>query len=458
MPRTSSRPAPRRLYPDAAYDPAGAAASWWAASAPPAARTFPPLEGETACDVAVIGAGYTGLNAALVLARDYGADVRVLDRGEPGSGASGRNGGFCCVPGTKLPLSTLVRRYGEAETRRFLRAQMAAIDHVRDTLDALGVDADATSRQGELQLAHSPGALAAFAAEAAEIESLTGLRPTIWPKPELRQFGADGPDFHGAALTPLGFALHPLKYLRGLAEAAAAAGARLHARSEAHAFRREAGRHVIETSRGRLMARRLIVATNGYGSEDAPRWLAGRVLPALSSILVTRPITEAEAREQSFTTDAMSFDTRTLLHYFRRLPDGRFLFGGRGGTDGTPEGAARWRRRLRREFERMFPAWSGVETTHEWSGFVALSRARTPYLGRLGDLPDAWTALAFHGNGVATGSWSGAMLARLATGAKTEAEIPAVFRTPLRRFPLPSLRRLQLAGAYALYGLRDRLY
>lgn len=446
----------KRLYDASAFDPAIPVGSWWEASAPPTRHDFQRLPGSRRCDVAIIGAGFTGLNAALGLVRDHGLDVCVLDSGYPGFGASGRNGGFCCIPASKLDRETMVARFGLEETRRFFRAQIAATEHVGNLLDTFAIDADIHSHEGELDLAHSPAAFEALKAEARILRDLAGVEPRVVPREELRQLGADGPDFHGGLIVPIGFGLHPMKYLRGLADAAADSGATIHGQTEVRGIRLNDGAHTLVTPHGEIIARHVIIATNGYSAETVPDWLGGRLLPVLSNILVTRPLTEEELDAQGWTTDFMCGDSRALLHYFRLMPDRRFLFGGRAGVSAKDRELDRYHARLRADFDRMFPAWAHVEDTHRWSGFVCLTRNLTPYVGRIPGYETAWAGLAFHGNGVATGSWSGARLSELVAGTITEAGLPAVFRNPPQRFPLPFLRPAYLRAAYAVYGWRDR--
>ncbi|MGH6947857.1 MAG: NAD(P)/FAD-dependent oxidoreductase [Kiloniellales bacterium] len=446
----------KRLYHASAYDPAVAVDSHWRASAPPPRHSFPKLTGAISCDVAIIGAGYTGLSAALRLAENHGADVRVLEAGEPGWGASGRNGGFCCLGSTKLSQRTLVRRYGAAETARFRQVQRQAVEQVRGFLTDRGIEADIHS-DGELYLAHRPGRDEALRREAEIDGAAFGVVPRVYDRKGLEALGAAGPQFHAGLQTPIGFALHPLKYARALADAAADAGARVHGQSGVLDWSVDGERHRLTLAEGEVSARRVILATNGYGSETLPRWLGGRSLPVMSNILVTRPLTAAEKAAQGWTTDLIAFDSRHLLNYFRLLPDGRFLFGGRGGLTASPRGVAAMRVELHRRFERLFPAWRGVESERFWWGLACLAYDLVPYVGPIEGLPHAWTALAYHGNGVAMTSWTGSRLADLAAGVEGAAEgIPAVMRGPMRRFPFPALRKLYLRAAYAWFGLADR--
>ena len=129
--------------------------------------------------------------------------------------------------------------------------------------------------------------------------------------------------FHGGLTIPLGFALNPRKYHAGLARAAQQAGATLHAHSPVTRLRPIAGRWQLDTAAGSVTADRVLLATNGYSSEDLPDWLAARYLPVQSSVIVTAPLTEAQRQAQGWTSRQMAYDTRQLLHYFRLLPDNR---------------------------------------------------------------------------------------------------------------------------------------
>jgi glycine/D-amino acid oxidase-like deaminating enzyme len=170
---------------------------------------------------------------------------------------------------------------------------------------------------------------------------------------------------------------------------------------------------------------------------------------------VTRPLTEAERRTQGWTSALMAYDSRKLLHYFRLLPNGRFLFGGRGGTNASDAGGDAYRPVLLKAFAELFPAWAEVEITHYWRGFVCLSHDLVPYIGALDEKKTVWTAIAYHGNGVAMGSWSGRAVARLLTKKTAREELSPVLTRRLSRFPLPAFRPLYLKGAYVWYGWED---
>ena len=442
----------KRLYEPTAYDTKKPVGSWWEDSVA-APLDFSTLEGEIETEVAIIGAGFAGLNAALQLAEQHDIKATVLEAGQPGWGASGRNGGFCCLGGAKMSVGTQIKRFGLPETQAHMAFQSAAIEQVQENLGRYGLDVDRHS-EGELCLAHSPTAFAGLQKDAGFDRDQFGITSEIIPKSALNERGIDGPQFHGGVLTNAGFALNPLKYAQGLARAAASAGATLYGNSPVVHVSKDQGRFLLQTPTGRVRARKLIVATNGYSSEDIPETLAGRFLPLLSSILVTRPITAEEQAAQGWNSDLMAFDSKHLLHYFRLMPDGRFLFGQRGALRATSSGTAGSQAQNRRDFEQMFPAWAGVETSHFWSGLLCLTRNLHQFIGPLSSLDGAFAALGYHGNGVAMASLAGRRVGDLAAGQKPN--LPIIVQRPLKRFPFAPARRAYIQAAYVKYRLQDR--
>lgn len=436
----------KHIYEDRAYTEAPRAQCGWEI-----ARDWPPLDGDASAEIAIIGAGYTGLNAALTLAQ-AGQRPVVLDAREPGWGASGRNGGFCCLGGTGLSPEALARRFGEAAAREVLDAERAAIDHVRARLDAHGIDAQ-THSDGEVVMAHRARALRELEDEAAGY-ARHGIETALWDADDLAARGLRAAGIHGGLHVKAGFALDPGAYATGLARAAQAAGAVIHGQSPVTRIARIDGVHHLSTPRGVLRAKKILIATNGYSADDLPRWLRGRYLPVQSSVLMTRPLTHDERAAQGWTSDLMAYDTRRLLHYFRLLPDGRFLFGMRGGIRATERAEARAGARMIRQFHDMFPAWRGIEIAHQWSGLLAFTARFVPHVGPVDGDDSALVAMGYHGNGVAMGSYAGDLAGRLLMG---EDARPAVLKAPMGRFPLPRLRRNGLRLAYPFQALRDAL-
>lgn len=441
-----------RLHEAAAYDTERWPESHWRATVAELPQ-HPALEGVARTALAVVGAGYTGLSAALEAAERFAAETTVLDAGQPGWGASGRNGGFCCLGGVKLSTAAIEREYGAGVANAVHRFQRLAVDVVAETLERHGIDADVVPG-GEVCLAHRPSAMTGLRVEAEAGNARFGIGAEVLGREALAERGLGPAGFAGGVLTPVGFGLHPLKYAFGLAAAAQGAGVGLHGDSPVVSIRREGRGWRLITPRGSLLADRVIVATNGYCAEDVPPALAARVMPVFSAILVTRPLTGAERAAQGWQSGIMAYDSRHLLHYFRLLPDGRFLFGARGGLRATPRAAARIRAGLRRHFEALFPAWQHVDTPCHWSGLVALTHRLMPWIGPAPGAPGLFVALGYHGNGVAAGSLAGRFVARLACG-ESVPDLPAPFRVPPPRYPLPGLRRLGIGLAYLGFALAD---
>ena len=151
----------------------------------------------------------------------------------------------------------------------------------------------------------------------------------------------------------------------------------------------------------------------------------------------------------------MAYDSRNLLHYFRLMPDRRFLFGMRGGLISSPAAERRARLKTRRDFERMFPAWRHIPSPNQWSGMVCLSRRRVPFVGAVPGRPGMFAGLAYHGNGVAMGSFAGRLLADLALSRKPAVPHPELLSAPMTRFPFGRLRRAVMPAAYLCFGLLD---
>ena len=441
----------RRIYPAYAYGQGPRSGCWWDQTVQTKSR--PPLQGTQRCDVAVIGGGFTGISAALHLA-EAGVAVTVLEQHRVGFGASGRNGGFCCIGGGMLSDAALDALHGRSGRLAWRKAELDAIACVEDLLARHGIDVDRHS-DGETQLAHRPKDYDAMQAEVAEYAENYGFEARLTPPSDLEEEGLNA-GFHGAITIPVGFGLNPGKYITGLADAAESAGATICHDSGVTGISRSAQGYRLEIAQGAVLADKVIIGTNGYSSEDLPAWFASRYMPTQSSIIVSRPLTQSELGAQGWTSGQACYDTRHLLHYFRLMPDNRMLFGVRGGLLATPGSEARAYRRARADFERMFPAWQQVSTEHAWSGMVCIARDRMPFVGEIPDQPGMYAGLCYHGNGVAMASYAGVILTDLARGVSPRVGYPAAMQRPLAKFELGRFRRAVMPVAYAGFALSDR--
>jgi glycine/D-amino acid oxidase-like deaminating enzyme len=444
------------LYDSAVYDRTLPVGSYWETTVAADLALYPSLTQDQTCDVAIIGGGITGLSTALHLARDHHIQACVLEAGAPAWGASGRNGGFCCIGSTRLSNHALLTTFGRDETYRYFQEQRNGTRLVREIADAEGFEIDPQG-DGEILSAHTPSRWAELEKEHAFLTDIAEYPCQLWSKKDMAESAFSSPEAHGALHIRVGFGLNPLKYSLGLAKAAHNRGATIYAHSPVITWEKQGNWHLLRTPTGTLRAKTVVIATNGYTHDRLHPSLCDRLLPVLSNIITTRPLTQAELDAQGWHTETPAFDTRNLLFYYRLLKDRRFLFGSRGGTVGDAAERDRHRRWMIRRFQHMFPQWRDVDITHFWNGLACFSTTLTPHVGQLSDDPSVFYGMAYHGNGVATGTWSGQRVARLVAAQETMDQLCTVVRQPFKAFPVPSLRIWYLRAAYGGYRLQDAL-
>ncbi|MFN3614527.1 MAG: NAD(P)/FAD-dependent oxidoreductase [Rubrimonas sp.] len=434
------------LHPDV-YDAKRPVPSWWAETAPPAPAAAP-LSRDARAEIAVIGAGYAGLSCAATLA-EAGADVRVLDAGPLGWGASGRNGGIVGLTSDKLTMAERTARVGEAEARRSIMAQIEGAERLRAFCAERGIE---TQGDAEALIAHDQRSWAALQAECGALR--WGVRGELLSREAYQERGFSGPEQHGALLVRPGFALHPMQLVLALAAEAQRQGATLHPGSAVAMWQRDGADHVLQTAGGALRARRVVLATNGFTRDDLHPAFAARAMPVISMIGVTRPLTREELSRHCWRETNPLANTRRMLYYWRMLPQRRLLFGMRGDLTGADASGPRWRDRLRRHLARAFPHWADIPLTHFWRGPICATRAYAPAVGRLPDDPTVLHAFGWHGSGVNGAQVAGRLLARVALG-EQEDVIPALWRGLPPRIPLPGLRPVWLTAMLAGYRALD---
>ena len=406
--------------------------SIWAATAPERNATAP-LSGVNETDVAVIGAGFTGLSAAIEVAR-RGNSVTVLEAKAAGWGASGRNNGQVIPILTSAEPDIWVSRYGAAGERM--------VDLIGNSADILfglvrEFDMKAEAEQnGWFQPAHSPGRVK-LSQKRVDAWQRFGFPAELKNAAETREIL--GTDFwYGGMFNPTGGHVNPLALAREMARAAESLGAVIHEQSPVTSFERQGAQWVINTAQGTLKARALILATNAYTGELAPRLaprLARSIVPVLSWQMATEPVGDNFRTKILPGRQAVS-DTRGDLRFFRYDARNRLITGG--AVIGEFDVENRVRRKAALRLAEAFPELGVPEMTHVWSGYIGMNWDRFPRIHRLGD--NGWAWIGCNGRGVALGTALGRELARAATG-QPESELALPVTEP-KPFPMHGLVRM----------------
>jgi glycine/D-amino acid oxidase-like deaminating enzyme len=363
-------------------------------------------------DVAVVGGGFCGLSAARVLAK-RGVGVAVLEAETLGWGASCRNGGMV-LTGMKLPVPTLIARYGRELVQRMYAASLESIDLVEQIVKEEKIDC-AFSRCGHLEVACKASHFAAYAEAAERVRREFGHELRVVSKSDLRQeIGSD--IYFGGLVDETSAGINPAQYVTGLAKAAQRAGACLYDRARVTDLQTEVSsgrrRFRIATSRGTLAAREVLVASGAYTTSATPA-LRRKVIPIGSYIIATEVLPEDLARELS-PRNRMIYDSKHFLYYYRLMPDNRMLFGGRAAF--FPESESTVRKSadlLRRGLVGVYPQLRDVKVEYVWGGTLDFTFDVMPHAGKIDGMH---FAVGFAGHGVAAATWMGAKLAGVICG------------------------------------------
>lgn len=428
-------------------------ASYWAATAGPQPANDGHAPAQLDTEVAIIGGGYTGLSCAYHLAKEFGIRPVVLEANRPGWGCSGRNGGFARMSLGRLTAAQMIEQWGRDLARRAFGVTMASLNNVRAMIKDGGIACEAFEA-GHLKIAHRPSRAAALKQEAEVLQREFEYPAEYVSADELRSLHVGGTQSHGALRIPDALAVHPLKLANGVLRMARAAGATVHAASPVTGWRRNGAGHVLTTPHGTVHAKKIVLATNGYTPQHLHPAVEATLLPVLSHIIVTRPLEPDEIGAANFVTRHVLTDSRQLLYYWRRLPDNRIMFGGRGLIADSPERNARQRDYLLSELRAKYPGLENVTVDYDWHGWVCLTRDFLPHIYHAEDDASVHYALGYQGSGVSLSLYAGKLLAARLAGEEIE-NVIAPTCTPLRRFPLHRLIRIPQRIMYSWYKFLD---
>lgn len=334
---------------------------WWDRTPRP---TLPEAALPAQVDVLVIGSGYTGLSAALQTARG-GRSTLVLDAEDAGFGCSTRNGGQISTS-VKAGYDELARRHGPENAFAIVKEGQNSRAWVEDFITTEGI-ACAFRVAGRFHAAHGPSYYEALARQLATQHK--GLEVEAHMVPRAEQHSELGTDtYYGGALFAQHASIDPGRFHQGMLDRALAAGAQLVPHCRATGLKREGTGFEVQTARGRITARNVIVATNGYTTGLTP-WLQRRAIPIGSYIIATEEL-PADLMARLMPRQRMVSDTRKVVYYYRPSPDGkRILFGGRVSLKETNPRISG--PRLHDALVGIFPELASTRISHSWAGFVA---------------------------------------------------------------------------------------
>ncbi len=409
--------------------------SLWAATAQPA-PALQSLQGDRQCDVVIIGAGYTGLSAARHIA-ESGREPLIVEANDLAWGASGRNGGVVS-PKFRVGFSSLMAHFGRDTALQMYRTGHAAVDSVAETVATLGLSDAQFHMSGHIAAAHNVHAMGGLEATANWIKRETGGESS-------RIIGADqvreltgSTIFAGGLLTPRAGGIHPLNYARGIARHLLDKGVQLYVDTPAERVTHDGGRVIVHAPQGRVSARQVIYATNGYSDQSrATDSLHRRLIPFRSAIIATEPL-PAQVLASLMPGGQVCGDTKRMLRWFRVVGD-RLIFGGRGAFGKTDSQSAF--DDLQRSMAVVFPILRDYQIAYRWSGLVAMTLDYLPHAGQLDER--SFYAIGYNGGGVAMSTWMGEQLAAMTAGEKVELGVLAgqgFNPIPLHAFRAPGVR------------------
>ena len=437
------------------------APTYWVASAGEAPPDDGAVHADIDADVVIVGSGFTGLAAALFLAREHGIRATVLEANQTAWGCTSRNGGQGQNASGRLYRTQWIARWG-LETALKLDAE---IRQGFETFSAL-VNEVACDAQpgGHLYIAHRDKKLPFLQTQARVLRDVFGYDTQMLSRDEVRERFVNDADCHGALLEPLGIGVHPVKLAHGYLRMARALGVKVHTASPVTHISTRDGIHYLTTPGGVVRARAVGFATGGYTSNALHPSLKNKIMPVLSNSLVTRPLTPQEREGAGFKSTTFITDTRTLRFYYRLLPGDRVQIGSRSAITGADAPHPRHLDILVAGLHRKFPALTHVDIDYSWWGWVDVSHDMMPRIMQPDARQSVFYALGYGGNGVSFSAHAGRRMAERIAGKPNRAFDLPIYNSALEfpnvlnavRSPLfAPFRRIGQRGLYRWYALRD---
>ncbi len=420
--------------------------SYWHDTAPPFIGGTPFEPGRKA-DVVVVGGGLTGTSAAMALVRK-GASVTLCEADIIGAQASGRNGGMC-NNGFAQDYRMMAERLGNERANALYRAFDAGVDTVERLVQEEAIDCN-FARTGKLKVAARPEHYEKIARTQEVLAAQVDPDTHLVSKAELAdEIGTDR--FHGGMVFRKSAGMHMGKFLRGLAEAAARRGARIHENTPVTGIRKLPDGHFeITTPHGRMEAGQVLLAS-GISRTGPLGWVRRRVVPVGAFIIATEPLS-AEQMDRLTPRRRMVVDTKNLVNYFRHLPDNRLLFGGRARfAVSNPKSDVKSGKILHASLLEVFPELAETRIDYCWGGMVDMTLDRLP---RAGQRNGIYYSMGYSGHGTQMATYMGTVMAEVMDG--------RLDLNPLKDFDWPAIPGhfgppwfLPVVGAW--YKLQDMI-
>ncbi len=440
-PLLSKTPTSAQPYPE----------SFWASTI----NSFPTtttLTDSVNADVVIIGAGYAGMSTALHLARQSDLSVVLLEANGIAWGASGRNAGFVLPLSGRLGYKALVDRFGMDTTLRLHNEFLSGVSLVESLIGESGHNVD-RQPNGYLKIAHRKKYYAQLVEQADYMQRYFGYDVEPLTTDELKNHYVDHKEAFGALRYQQGYGINPMKLALAYHSLLPAEQCQLFTQSPVLSWKQKHGYHLLQTPQGQVKAKKVVCCSNGYTTQSFHPAIDKRLLPVQTSVLVTSPLTDDQIASSGFKTNQVMMDTRELKYYYRKLPDNRILFGGRGAISGKASGNPIYHDRLLTALKRSFPTLHAIKADYKWSGWISVSLDSIPHIHEYND--SVFYAAGYCGAGVSFSTLAGKRLAEKVLGLTAEHTIPTL-QTPLPVFPFSPFRRVGQRLFYEYGRIKDR--
>ncbi len=363
-----------------------------------------PLEGDRHCDVVLIGGGFSGLSTAYHLQKE-GYDTVILEKDKVGGGASGRNGGQI-LTGFSDSMSSILEQKGIETAKAMLDMSLDSIDLISQIIDENGISCG-FHRNGHIVAAYKDSHVDKLKKEQETLKKHFGYDVDVLEQHELSN-ELNSPLYKGGSVDPNSAMFHPYNYAIGLADTLEGMGGTIYEKTEATNIHHESSNKVVvSTPNGRVIAKEIVLVTNGYTSENLHKKIARTIIPIESIMIATEQLPE-DVVSNLIKKNRACFDTKNLLYYFRRTDDNRIAFGGSGRSTSKSDENNLFNN-LHKGLLDVFPDLEDASIEYRWGGKVGFTREFLPYIGRLDD--GTHFAYGYAGHGAAMSTLLGKVLA-----------------------------------------------